>query len=148
MKPGLESGVFAELTFKVTADMCPHFDGVLIHPVCATWTIVHQMEVAGRKVLAPYLEEDEEGIGGGITVTHKAPTPIGSVVCVRADFESLEGRRLVCVVRAWRDEVELAEASFLQVVMNRRVLLDIFRRNGVTWLPPAWGKYAGDVNSD
>jgi hypothetical protein len=47
MKSGLDPGVFAEMRVVVTPDMCPHFDGVLVHPVYATWTLVHHMEIVG-----------------------------------------------------------------------------------------------------
>ena len=73
MKPGLTPGVFVEQEFRVTPEMCPHFHGELKHPVYATWTAVHHMELVGRALLEPHLEPDEEGIGAHLTIDHRSP---------------------------------------------------------------------------
>ena len=57
MKPSLLVGNTAEVTARITEDMCPAFNGVVVHPVCSTWSMAHQMELAARMVLAPHLEE-------------------------------------------------------------------------------------------
>ncbi len=56
MKPDLKPGVEAEVSAVVTEDMCPAFDGIIVHRVYSTWALAHHMELAARKVLAPHLE--------------------------------------------------------------------------------------------
>ncbi len=63
MKSSLTVGTTAEVTAEVTEDMCPAFDGVIVHRVYSTWSMAHHMELAARKVLAPHLDDHEEGIG-------------------------------------------------------------------------------------
>lgn len=130
MKPGLEAGVFVELRLRVTPAMCPHFDDVMVHPVLSTWELVHHMEIAGRRMLAPHLEPDEEGVGAHITVDHLAPAPIGSEVVVRADFESLTNGRLTCRTEARCGDRLLATGRFVQAVVKREKLARVIAQMG------------------
>lgn len=129
MKPGLLPGLFEEFSILVTPEMTPHFDGRLVHPVYSTWWCVHHMELAGRRVLVPYLEEHEEGVGGGISIEHRAPALVGTRVRIRAEVESCAGNRLVCTVTAVAGERLLATGSFLQVIMPRARLESLLCRS-------------------
>lgn len=131
MKPGLDPGKSFELQVVVTRAMCPHFDGVLHHPVCATWTLVEHMEVAGRKLLQPHLDDDEEGVGAHISVDHRAPAPIGATVRVRAEVISCTHRRLTTLMTAWCGGRVIAEGRFVQVILPKAKLAALFRENGV-----------------
>ena len=82
MKSTLQIGNSAEVIITVTQDMCPAFDGVVVHQVYSTWSMAHHMELAARKVLAPHLEDHEEGIGSHLSIDHHAPTPLGETVRV------------------------------------------------------------------
>lgn len=128
MKPDLQVGQTAEVRFVVTREMCPHFDGVLVHPVCATWTIVHQMEVAGRKLLAPHLEQDEEGVGAHISIDHRAPAPVGCEVVATATAAEVTRRRLVARVTARVGRRLIAEGTFVQSILPKKLLEEHFRR--------------------
>ena len=68
VKQSLQVGQRASVNITVTEDMCPAFDGTVVHRVYSTWSMAHHMELAARKVLAPYLEPDEEGIGSHLTI--------------------------------------------------------------------------------
>ena len=131
MKPSLQPGNYYELQFIVTPDMCPHFDGTPVHPVCATWTLVNYMEVAGRKILEPHLEPHEEGLGIHIRIDHRSPAVIGATVLVRADAERVESRRLVCAVRAFAGTRLLAEGSFVQAVLPKEKLARLFEQHRI-----------------
>ncbi len=128
MKPGLE-GRSAELEVLVTAEMCPHFDGALVHPVYATWTMVNHMEVAGRKLIVPYLEEDEEAVGAHIRVDHRSPATIGSRVTVTAATESATPHRLTCRTVARVGDRIVGEGVFVQVVMPKSRLQTLLDRH-------------------
>lgn len=129
MNPELQIGRSAEVNFTVTPEMCPHFDGILVHPVLATWTVVHQMEVAGRKLLAPHLEPGNEGIGAHIRVDHRSPAPIGSHVRVVATATGVTANRLTCRVAAYCGPRLLAEGEFVQVVMSKARLAGLIERH-------------------
>jgi predicted thioesterase len=131
MRPGLLPGLRVELSVTVTAEMCPHFDGRLHHPICATWTLVNHMEVAGRRLLEPHLDENEEGVGAHISIDHRSPAPIGAEIRISAEVESLAHNRLVTKMSAWCGERLLATGRFVQVVLEKErlaAILDQARR--------------------
>ena len=49
MKGSLTVGTSAEVTAEVTEDMCPAFDGVIVHRVYSTWSMAHHMEFGGQE---------------------------------------------------------------------------------------------------
>lgn len=122
MKPGLETGTQREISFDVTMAMCPSFDGVVVHMVCATWTIVEYMEKAGRLVLVDFLESDEEGVGSHVSCDHLGPAPVGSTVRVIATAADADDRELVCDVVAFVGEKMIASGKTVQKVLPRAVL--------------------------
>jgi predicted thioesterase len=122
MQAGLKPGVKAEVTFAVTPDMCPAFDGVVVHRVCSTWSIVQYMEVAGRRVLVPFLEPGEEGVGSHVSCDHLAPAPVDAVVRVQATAASVTDRELVCDTAAYLGTRLIATGRTVQKVFPRPVL--------------------------
>jgi len=101
MKSSLKVGNSAEHTIIVTEDMCPAFDGIVVHRVYSTWSMAHHMEIAARMVLAPHLEEHEEGIGSHLSIDHLGPTPLGHQVRLVAEAIELGPTTLVCDVFAY-----------------------------------------------
>ncbi|MHC5024615.1 MAG: thioesterase family protein [Planctomycetota bacterium] len=101
MHSTLALGNTDEVTITVTEDMCPAFDDIVVHRVYSTWSMAHHMELAARKVLAPHLEEHEEGIGSHLSIDHVAPTPLGRQVRVVAEAVELGPTTLVCDVIAY-----------------------------------------------
>lgn len=122
MKPGFQSGITREVTAVVTEDMCPAFDGVVVHRCCSTWSVVHLMELAARKVLVDFLEPHEEGIGSHVSVDHLAPCPEGKSIRVQAVLvEATHDHhpRVICDVTAYDGDRLLARGRQVQVVMNK-----------------------------
>jgi len=122
MKPGLSVGIQRELSFTVTEDMCPAFDGVVVHRVCATWTLVHYFEVAGRKMLIDFLADGEEGVGSHASCDHLAPAPIGASVRVVATCAAVTERELICDCVAYVGEKKIATGQTGQRVFPKKVL--------------------------
>ncbi len=119
MKPGLVPGIQAEVTFEVTKEMCPEFEGRVVHHVCATWTLVQFMEVAGRKILIDFLEPDEEGVGSHVSCDHVGPAAIGRSVRVVATVATADERELVCDVAVFRGDRLIASGKTVQRVLPR-----------------------------
>lgn len=128
MKPGLAVGHRAEVTCLVDEDMCPAFDGVVVHRVYSTWSMAHQMELAARKVLVPFLEEDEEGLGTHLSIEHLAPTPVGKTVRTEAVATRVEGHRLVCVVRVYDGERLVGRGEQVQRILSKETIAKIIER--------------------
>ena len=130
MKSGLKVGNWAEVRAKVTEDMCPAFDGVVVHRLYSTWSMAHHMELAARKVLAPYLEDHEEGIGSHLSIDHLAPTPVGRTVCVVARAVEVDATTVVCEVTAYDGDRLVGQGRQVQRVLPREKLRALIERAG------------------
>ena len=119
MRP-IPAGTQARLTVFVTPEMTVHFDELgPLHPVYATYQIARHFEEAGRKLLLPYLEDGEEGVGSAVSVQHHAPAVPGMRVEITASLDRVEGRRLHVQTQAVSDLGDLiASGHTTQVVLN------------------------------
>ncbi len=132
MKSGFEPGIVREIEFVVTEDMCPAFDGVIVHRVYSTWSVAHHFELAARKVLVDFLEEHEEGIGAHLSIDHLAPCRVGCTVRVKAELKEViddRHRRVVCDVSAYEGNRLLARGKQVQVVMSKSHLAGYIERS-------------------
>lgn len=132
MKPGFVPGVVRELSVVVTEDMCPAFDGVVVHRVYSTWSAAHHFEIAARKVLVDFLEAHEEGIGSKLSIDHLAPCRVGRTVRVRAELIEVtrdHHPRVICRVEAFDGDRWLASGTQVQVVMNKEHLQQYIERS-------------------
>jgi fluoroacetyl-CoA thioesterase len=128
MKPSLKVGSTAEVSIRVTEDMCPAFDDVIVHRVYSTWSMAHHMEIASRKVLAPYLEEHEEGIGSHLSIDHLAPSPLGHVVRIVATAVELGPTTLVCDCIAYDGERIIGKGRQIQRILPKTKLKSLIQR--------------------
>lgn len=98
----IPAGFTQTLTVLVTPEMTVQFHELGdVHPVYATYWLARHFEEAGRKIILPFLEPGEGGIGTEVEVTHTASALPGMQVTVTATLERQEGRRvhvrLTCV---------------------------------------------------
>lgn len=90
MRP-IPEGYEGVLGVLVTDEMTVEFSELgRVHPVYATYWLARHMEEAGRKIILPFLEEGEEGIGTAVSVRHLA--------------SALPGMRVEVVARHMRTE--------------------------------------------
>ncbi len=128
MKPTLRVGNRAQVTAEVTEDMCPAFDGVVVHRVYSTWSMAHHMELAARMVLAPHLDEHEEGIGSHLSIDHVAPTPVGHTVRVVATALEVGPTTVVCELNAYDGDRLVGRGRQVQRVLPRATLESLIKR--------------------
>ena len=128
MKDSLKVGNSAEITITVTPDMCPAFDGIVVHRVYSTWSMAHHFELAARKLLAPHLADDEEGIGSHLSVDHIAPTPLGHSVRVTAKAVELGPTTLVCECIAYDGARIIGKGKQVQRILPKSKLKSLIER--------------------
>jgi predicted thioesterase len=132
VKSSLQVGNTAEIQITVTEDMCPAFDGLVVHRVYSTWSMAHHIELAARKVLAPHLENHEEGIGSHLSIDHLAPAPVGAAVRVVATAIELGPTTLVCDVVAYhiRPDAEkvVGRGRQVQRILPKQKLVALIER--------------------
>ncbi|MFI8684294.1 thioesterase family protein [Rossellomorea sp. NPDC077527] len=90
MKSGLAVGHTAVISTEVTPGMYAQFEGEVVHPVYSTVSMVYHMEWASRKIILPYLENHEEGMGAKVNVEHMAPAKSGSFLEIKANVIKYE----------------------------------------------------------
>lgn len=122
MKPGLEPGYQETMTVVVKEDMVASFGGQMVHPVLSTVSMVYYMEWTGRKVILPFLEDDEEGVGASIDIRHLAPAPVGKTVSFVATVKVVTPQKVVCDVIAEHDRAIVGEGEFVQVIVPKEKL--------------------------
>ena len=97
----IPTGFTQTLTVTVTEEMTVDFGELgKVHPVYATYWMAKHFEEAGRKIILPFLEEGEGGIGAQVEVFHTASALPGMQVTVTATFERQEGRRIYARMQA------------------------------------------------
>ena len=138
MRAGLRLGLVVDHRAIVKPWMKPHLDGMVRHPLYATWAMVYHMEVAARKLLAPYLEPTEEAVGGGVLVKHLRPTAVGSRIHVLCTLVKLKGTRVYTRLEVFDKNRKVGEGSHVQVVMSRSRFADLLRE--------ARGRRGGELN--
>ena len=119
MKPGLRGGITVDLPARVEKHMRPHLEGLVRHPLYATWAMVYHMETAARMLLAPYLSDDEEAVGGAVLVKHLRPARIGAPLHIFAKLVRVRGSRVFARTEVHSRGRKIGEGSVLQVVMPR-----------------------------
>lgn len=129
MKPGFKPGIVREIEITVTEDMCPAFDGQIVHRCYSTWALVHHMELAARKVLVDFLQEDEEGIGAHVSCDHLASCSVGKTVKVRAELVEVSSKKAICEVTAWDGDRLLARGKQVQAVLNKEHIKRMIERS-------------------
>jgi predicted thioesterase len=133
MRSGLIPGAEASVTITVTEEMLARFEELgLVHPVYSTWFMVKHMELASRKVILPYLEPDEDAVGHSVSVTHRAPTPLGATITAQARLVRIEGNQIVCAVTAHNGRTTIGDGTTIQVLVDAGALRARFAGIGAT----------------
>ncbi len=120
----MEIGTVSEVSFTVSPEMRPVFEETVVHDVLSTAWMITWMEWAARRIILPYLEETEEGIGYEVSVRHVGPAPVGSTVTCRAVLTAVRGREIVTDVSAEGPLGRVGEGRVVQMIISR----ELFRK--------------------
>ena len=144
MRP-IPEGFTQTLTVTVTDEMTVDFAELgRVHPVYATYWLAKHFEEAGRKLLLPFLEEGEAGIGSALSVNHLASALPGMTLTVTATLERCEGRRVYARLRAVSElGDEIGHGQTTQVVRPQAALDAGFAALRERWAAVQRGGSAG-----
>ncbi|MGM0846131.1 MAG: thioesterase family protein [Bacillota bacterium] len=120
MKNGLMVGQTASVTVVVTPAMFARFEGEVVHPVYSTVSMVYHMEWASRKIILPFLEKDEEGMGGAVSMKHVAPSKEGTTVIITATLTDLRGNVVMTKVEARNENGLIGIGEVKQVILPKQ----------------------------
>ena len=105
-----------------------------LHPVYATYWLVKHMEMVSRKIILPFLDADEEGVGFEVSVTHLASALPGMTVRISAEHLKTEGNRIYARCEAVSELGDLVgTGTTTQVWMKRERLNGGFAKLRERW---------------
>lgn len=119
MRAGLTVGQSATVSTVVTENMVARLGGQKVHPVLATVQMIEWMEWAGRNLILPYLEENDEAVGYAVDIVHLAPTLVGETFTCTATLRAQDGNRLIADVIAENRRGIIGRGSFTQVLVAK-----------------------------
>jgi fluoroacetyl-CoA thioesterase len=93
-------------------------------PVFATARMIALMELAGARVLKPFLQNDEMSVGVTVGITHSAATPIGVKVSATATYRGREGKLFVFDVIAHDPAGEIGRGTHKRAIVSSERLLN------------------------
>lgn len=100
-----------------------HFEeGGTVHEVYATFNLARDAEWSTRLFVLEMKEEDEEGIGTFIELTHSSPALIGSKVLFRATIDEINGHEIICSFEAHVGERLIASGRTGQKILKKEKL--------------------------
>ena len=98
-----------------------------LHPVYATYWMAKHMELVSRKIILPFLEEGEAGIGFEVSVQHLASAVPGMQVLLSARFQRMERNRVHATCQAVSELGDtLGTGTTVQVILSEERLEGAF----------------------
>jgi fluoroacetyl-CoA thioesterase len=105
-----------------------------LHPVYSTYWLAKHAELVARKIILPFLEAGEAGIGYHLELTHMASALPGMEVKLRARHLRTEGNRVHAEVTAWNELGDvIGEGTTTQVILEAARLEAGFARLRARW---------------
>ena len=124
MRRGMELGREETIEIIVTEDMFASFEGEVVHPVYSTVAMTYHMEWVSRKIILPFLEDDEEGMGASVKLNHLAPSPLGSIVTLTATLEGLFDNVVMTKVTASNHNGIIGKGEVKQVILPKKMIAE------------------------
>jgi fluoroacetyl-CoA thioesterase len=122
MKPGMEVGIAETLKIIVTKDMFATFEGEVIHPVYSTVAMTYHMEWVSRKIILPFLENHEEGMGASVQVKHISPSLNGSEVTLTATITELQANEVLTTIDVYNNFRLIGKGKVKQVILPKETI--------------------------
>lgn len=111
----------------VTRSDVAGFNGEVVHPVCATFALARDIEWTSRQFVLQLRDDDEEGIGTMLTISHVGPAFVGEEIVFTARVEEINGRELICSYEARVGDRLIALGKTGQKVLKREKINTIFK---------------------
>ena len=119
----------------VTDEMTARLDGRLIHPVYSTFWLAYHAEVAARRAIEPFFDENENAVGGDIALRHEAMCAVGETIRVEAKVIEVTSRKVVCSIEAFASTGRIASGLQTQVLLNQELIDKLVREAQVIKKP-------------
>ncbi|WP_019413733.1 thioesterase family protein [Paenisporosarcina sp. TG20] len=128
MKPGMEVGREETIEIIVTEDMLAAFEGKVVHPVYSTVAMTYHMEWVSRKIILPFLESHEEGMGASVQLKHIAASPLGSTVILTAILVEQRDNIVLTKITAKNQLGVIGNGEVKQVILPKEKIAEKFKQ--------------------
>ncbi len=112
-------GDVIEISKRVDVVHLATFETGTVHPFYGTFALGRDVEWACRQFVLEMKEEDEEGIGTFLNITHRSPALLGQTVVIRATLDKLEGNTVDCSFAVMVDDRLIAEGTQGQKILKK-----------------------------
>ena len=127
MKAIFKPGDQRSFVKRVAESDCAIFNGELLHPVCATFSLARDFEWSSRLFFLEMKDDDEEGVGTQLSIQHKSPAFVGEEVRFVATVEKIDGQDLFCTIEARVGERLIARGTTGQRMLKKERLKALFQ---------------------
>jgi fluoroacetyl-CoA thioesterase len=121
-KPG-DKKIFVK---KVNESDLATFHEETLHPVYSTFALGRDFEWSSRLFFLEMKEDDEEGVGTFLSITHHHPVKVGEEVVITATVESVLGNELICMIEAICGTRLIATGKTGQKMLKKERLKNLF----------------------
>ncbi|HRO43750.1 MAG TPA: hypothetical protein PL009_13010 [Flavipsychrobacter sp.] len=128
MKQPFKLGDKKVFSHTVTTEDIARFESGEVHPVYSTFALARDAEWSGRLFVLEMKEDDEEGIGTGITVTHCSPAFVGQEVVFTASLFEVNRNEVVTDYTATSNGRIIAEGRQWQKILKKENLSALFSK--------------------
>ncbi|NBP06221.1 MAG: hypothetical protein EBV15_08400 [Bacteroidetes bacterium] len=101
-----------------TADLAT-FETGNVHPFYGTFALGRDVEWACRQFVLNMKDDDEEGIGTFLNISHKSPAMLGNTITITASLIRLEGNSVDCSFSVHVGERLVAEGTQGQKILKK-----------------------------
>ena len=122
MKQGMAIGREETIEIIVTEDMFASFESVVVHPVYSTVAMTYHMEWVSRKIILPFLEDHEEGMGASVQLKHVAASTLGSKVTLTAILVEHRDNVVITKVTAKNHVGIIGTGEVTQVILPKETI--------------------------
>ena len=105
--------------YKVLSTDLAGFGDAVIHPVCSTFALGREMEWSSRMFVLEMIEEDEEGIGTSLQITHHSPALEDEDLTIVATLERIVDNEILCKIKVKVADRLIASGKTGQKILKR-----------------------------
>ena len=128
MKTIFKAGDKKEYRKTVLPEDVAAFNGEIVHPVCATFSLAREIEWTTRQFVLEMKDDDEEGIGTFLTIEHKGPAFIGEEIVFTATIDMIKDHELICSFDARTKDRLVATGKTGQKILKQEKIKQLFKQ--------------------
>lgn len=122
MKEPLKSGEIREYVKTVTENETASFESGEVHPFYATFALGRDAEWVCRLFVLELKDDDEEGIGTHLNITHHAPALVGDEIKFIARLDAIDKNSVLCSYEAFVGNRLIASGTTGQKILKKEKL--------------------------